>query len=101
MDERLAEATARQRFQMQVLMSFAVVAVILAAVGLYGVLSHFVTSSRSTIGIRMALGARRSSILGLVLREALLVIVAGAAAGLAGALAATRLLASLLFGLTS
>jgi len=76
-------------------------AMLLACVGLYGVLSYSVAWRTSEIGLRMALGAQRSAILGLVLRDALLVTVIGTAAGLAAAVAATRVIQSLLFGLTA
>jgi predicted permease len=78
-----------------------VLAMSLACIGLYGVMSYNVAWRTSELGVRMALGAQRSGILGLVLREALLVTVAGAAVGLAAAIAAMRVIQSLLFGLTA
>ena len=79
---------------------FAALGLLLAAVGLYGVMSYLVASRTSEIGIRMALGARPSRISGMVVREALMLTAAGVVAGIAGALLLSRTLASLLFGLT-
>jgi predicted permease len=76
-------------------------AMLLACVGLYGVMSYNVAWRTGELGVRMALGAQRAGILGLVLRDALLVTVIGAAAGLAAAVAGTRVIQSLLFGLTA
>ena len=79
---------------------FSVLALLLACIGLYGVMSHAVTRRTNEIGIRMALGARAGHVTSLVVRETLLLVLAGAAIGLGAALATTRLLASMLFGLT-
>ena len=98
MDDILADATARQRFQMQVLAAFAALAVILAAVGLYGVLSYTVTSNSASIGIRMALGAQPAAVFRMMARRALWLASAGAGIGMAGCLAARRVLASVVFG---
>jgi predicted permease len=76
-------------------------AMLLACIGLYGVMSYNVAGRTSELGVRMALGAHRSGILGLVLREALVVTMIGAVVGLAFAVAATRIIQSLLFGLTA
>ncbi|HSM77779.1 MAG TPA: FtsX-like permease family protein, partial [Bryobacteraceae bacterium] len=80
---------------------FAGVAALMAALGLYGVLAHAVTQQRREIGIRMALGARRSDVISHTLRSALSMLFVGLAAGLAGAFALTRLLKSLLFGVSA
>ena len=80
--------------------AFAAVAALLAALGLYGVLSHAVTQQRREIGIRMALGARSADVLSHVLRNALSMVVIGLAIGLAGAFALTRFMKSLLFGVS-
>jgi putative ABC transport system permease protein len=77
--------------------AFAGVAALLAALGLYGVLGHAVTQRRREIGIRMALGARRGTVVSHTLRSALSMLLAGLAVGLAGAFALTRALKSLLF----
>jgi putative ABC transport system permease protein len=73
-------------------------ALLIAAIGVYGVLSYSVNRRASEIGLRMALGARQSNVLQLVVREGMMVALAGIAAGLAGAFAVRRALASLLFG---
>ena len=80
--------------------SFALVALGLAAIGIYGVVSYLVTQRAREIGIRMALGARAADVLGLVLREGMAPVVLGGAAGMLAALAATRALRSMLFGVT-
>jgi ABC-type antimicrobial peptide transport system permease subunit len=80
---------------------FGSVALLLACVGLYGILSYNVARRTSEIGVRMALGAQRGTILQLILREALLVTLLGTAVGLGAALAATRILASMLYGITA
>ena len=77
--------------------TFAVIAALLAALGLYGVLSHAVNQRRREIGIRMALGARARDVLSQVLRNALTMILVGLVAGLAGAVALTRVVKGLLF----
>ena len=79
---------------------FAALGLVLAAVGLYGVMAYMVTSRTSEIGIRVALGAKPSRISGMVVREALLLTAGGVVAGIAGALLLSRTLGSLLFGLT-
>jgi predicted permease len=98
MDQVVSRSVARQRFQMQVLGGFAALALVLAAVGLYGVLSYMVSSSRVEIAIRMALGAQVSSIFRMVTGKALGLAAMGAAIGLAGCWAMRSLLAGLLFG---
>lgn len=99
MDQVVARSVARQRFQMQVLGGFALLALVLAAVGLYGVMSYMVTSNRGEIAIRMALGAQAASIFGTITGRALRLAAAGAVIGLAGCLAMRAVLASLLFGI--
>ena len=87
-------------FSSVMLSIFAGVALLLAAIGIYGVMFFAVTQRTQEIGIRMALGARTTDVLKLIVRHGMLLALIGAAAGLAGAFAMTRLLASLLFGVT-
>ena len=101
MEQRISESLARRRFAMVSLGLFAVVAMMLAAVGIYGVMSYSVTQRTREIGIRMALGASVGGVLKLIVREAMALAGIGVAIGLAGAFAATRLLAGLLFGVSS
>ena len=98
MDDVFADAIGRPRLLAQLLGVFAGLALLLAAIGAYGVLSYMVTERRREIGIRMALGADRGSVLRLVLSQGLGLTLIGVAGGLAVALAMNRVLASLLFG---
>jgi len=89
-----------RRYPSYVIGSFATLALILAIVGLYGLISHMVLQRTREIGIRVALGAQRRDILKMVLRQGILATLAGVAIGIVAALALTRLLSSLLFGVT-
>lgn len=100
MNARLSEAKAQPRFYALLLSLFAAMALALAAAGLYGVLSQSVASQTRAIGVRRALGARRGSVLALVLGEGLCMVGTGLAAGLVAAALSAELLAHLLFGLT-
>jgi putative ABC transport system permease protein len=96
--ERLVQASVvRQRFSMSVMSAFAFVALLLCASGIYGIISFTTTQRTREIGVRMALGADGPMIRGMVLREAATVILIGLAAGIAGAVAASRFLQTLLF----
>src|SRR5499427_6398099 len=98
MDSVFAESIRRPRLLAHMLGAFAALALLLAAIGTYGVLSYVATERRREIGIRMALGAGRSSVLAQIMKEGLHLTAIGLIAGLAGAFALTRLMASLLFG---
>ena len=99
MDEIAAESVARQRFSMLLLAIFAGVALLLAAVGIYGVMSYSVAQRRGEIGIRMALGAQKRDVLKLTVGRSLKLVLIGVAVGLVGAFMLTRLMSSLLFGI--
>ncbi len=94
----LATQLAQPRFNMMLLAVFAAVAMILAAIGIYGVIAYSVAQRTREIGIRMALGARRTQMLGLVLRQSIALVAIGLGLGLIASLAGTRLLSSLLYG---
>jgi putative ABC transport system permease protein len=101
MDDLIQTSMARERMSLLVLVVFAGVALILASVGLYGVVAHGVTERTHEIGVRMALGAESRHVLGLVVRQGLSAAAVGAAIGLAGALALSRTMEGLLFGVTA
>ena len=101
MEDRMARSLARQRFSAIMLGAFAGFALILAVVGVYGVMSHLVTQGTHDIGVRMALGAQRGRIVRMVLGQGLQLTGAGVAAGLIGAALLTRVMGSLLFGVTA
>jgi ABC-type antimicrobial peptide transport system permease subunit len=98
MQQIIGEATASQSFSATLVLSFAVLSLMLAAVGLYGVLSYLVTQRSSEIGIRMALGAQRSEVLRLVLVDGMTPVALGLIIGMAGGAAAAMLIKSLLYG---
>jgi predicted permease len=101
MQEILHDSLARQRFSSTMLGAFSLFALLLAAVGLYGVMSFLVTHSTRDIGILVALGARRENILSLVVRQGMLLTIAGIVAGLTGAVFLTRVIAALLFNVST
>ena len=101
MEEIVSKTMADSRFDAWLFGIFAGVALLLTAIGVYGLLAFFVVQRTSEIGIRLALGSTRSGVLTLVLRQGGMLIAGGLVAGLAGALALTRLFAKLLFGVSA
>jgi putative ABC transport system permease protein len=100
MEQRLAKSVASSRFVMLLLSTFSILALGLAAVGIYGVMAYLVTERTQEIGVRMALGAQKRDVLKLVVRKGMALAVIGAAIGLVASLALTRLMRSLLFEVT-
>ena len=101
MDDLIANSVASRKFTMLLLTAFAGIAVVLAAIGLFGVMSYSVVQRAREIGVRMALGARRIDIFTLVVREGMLLTGVGLAAGIVGAIVMTRLISGLLFGISA
>jgi len=91
---------AQRRFSMEMVLLFALTALLLAGIGIYGTISYVVSERTRDIGVRIALGAQRSSILQMVLRQGLELVIAGATLGLAGALIVSHVMAGLLFGVS-
>ncbi len=98
LEEMMFDSIAERRFNLILLLAFAVVAVLTAAAGIYGIMTYFVSQQTSEIGIRMALGARRRDVLKLILGHGMRLTMWGVGIGLLASLAVTRLMVSLLFG---
>jgi putative ABC transport system permease protein len=101
MEQVMADQIAQRRLNMMLLCLFAAVALILAAVGIYGVMSYVVTQRTHEIGIRVALGAQVSDVMKMILRQGMLLSLVGVAMGLVATVALTRLMATLLFGVSA
>ena len=100
MEDVVDQSIMQERFVAQMASAFSVIALVLACIGLYGVMSHAVTRRTNEIGIRMALGARSQDVVRLVMREVALLVFVGAVIGLTASLATMRLVSNLLFDLT-
>jgi ABC-type antimicrobial peptide transport system permease subunit len=101
MDEAVAASVATQRFMLTLVGVFGALALLLAALGVYSVISYLVAQRGREISIRVALGARSADILGLVIRHGLMLAVVGALVGVAGAFSTTRLLTHMLYGISA
>lgn len=101
MQDVIANSVQRRRFSMLLLAIFAAVAMLLAAIGLYGVMSYSVAQRTKEIGIRMALGSQRGDVLALVVKQGMALVLMGVAAGIVLALGLTRLISGMLFGISA
>jgi predicted permease len=101
MDDVVFNSNSQPRFYALLLTGFAITALVLAGIGIYGVMSYMVSRRTQEIGIRMTLGARRGAVLRMVIRQGMALVLVGAAAGLAGAVILSRLMSSLLYGVGS
>jgi len=101
MDERIGRSLESRRFNMILLAAFAALALALAAIGIYGILAYAVTERTHEIGVRLALGAQPRDVLSMIVAQGMAMTAAGAAIGVVAALAVTRLMSSLLFGISA
>ena len=101
MGDLTSQSTARRRFQTTLLTAFSAMAMLLGMVGVYGLLSYSVKQRTAEIGLRIALGASRERVLGMILRQGVQLSIAGLMLGLAGALVLTHVLASFLYGVSA
>jgi putative ABC transport system permease protein len=101
MEAMIGKSVAEPRFRTLLLSAFAALALILAAIGIYGVISFSVTQRTREIGVRMALGARAEDVLAMVVQQGIAPALTGVVVGLIGALITTRIMKSMLFGVTA
>jgi len=101
MEQLLADSISLRRFSMLLLIAFAAIALMIAAVGIYGVISYSVTQRTHEIGIRMALGAKRSDVLKMIMRQGLKMVLIGVTTGVVASLALTRLISTMLYGVSA
>jgi ABC-type antimicrobial peptide transport system permease subunit len=99
LSDQIADTLVSERLMAALSLCFGVLAIIIATIGLYGVMSYMVARRRSEIGIRLALGAERSRVVGMIVREAAVLLGAGAAIGIGLSIVSGRAVASLLYGL--
>jgi putative ABC transport system permease protein len=98
MDQAVEDLNARPRFELWLLASFAAVAVLMAALGIYGVMNYSVSRRTHELGVRMALGAAHQDVIRLVVRQAMILALMGSACGLVAAVTLTRMMSNLLYG---
>jgi ABC-type antimicrobial peptide transport system permease subunit len=98
MEQRLNASLAQSRFQLSLLGALALLALLLAAIGIYGVMSYLVAQRNHEVGLRMALGAGQRQVLSLIMKRGIALSLIGVGLGIAGALALTRFIKSLLYG---
>jgi ABC-type antimicrobial peptide transport system permease subunit len=101
LDDVLSASLSQRRFALQMVGSFALTALLLAGLGIYGTISYLVGERRQEIGVRLALGATRGQILAMILRQGLTLATSGATVGLLGALIASRLMRGMLYGVSA
>lgn len=101
MDERIGRSLDSRRFNMILLAVFATLALALAAIGIYGIIAYAVSERTHEIGVRLALGAQRRDVMTMIVAQGMTMTAAGAVAGVAAALLMTRLMSSLLFGVSA